>query len=47
MKAGLFRAAVLMLLACVCGSCADVVDETEFMASDMVLIYSGGVKCSV
>ena len=36
MKAGLFRAAVLMLLACVCGSCADVVDETEIMASDMV-----------
>ncbi len=47
MKAGLFRAAVFMLLACVCGSCADVVDETEIMTSDMVLIYSGGAKCSV
>ncbi len=47
MKAGLFRTAVLMLLAGVCSSCADVVNEKEIMASDMVLIYSGGAKCSV
>ncbi len=36
MKAGLFRTAVLMLLTGVCSSCADVVNEKEIMASDMV-----------